>query len=231
MKVSKKIRSIIIFIIILSLVGIIIISTKKFSSTEKVEKTITKEKTSIKNVDKSEDEIETKNKVDNSKQEGKIQNNELVEEADKITSEDNPVSNNNNNSSSTSNVTQNATESNTNNTRIKESIDSNTSNSNVQTPPQISIPQTEWEKLGISEYDYYHTPMNNGEEVAFESDTSVCTAEINRLVNTYFKEGLSGGNSYTVNGKYTYSYIGCGINIFINGVSYKYSQVKAMGYK
>ena len=72
--------------------------------------------------------------------------------------------------------------------------------------------------------------MNVGEEVAFESDISVCDAEINRLINIYYREGMSGGNSYTVNGKYTYSYIGCGINIFINGVKYKYSQIKAMGY-
>lgn len=225
MKTNRKIVTIIIFIIVLSVVGII--ATGKTFSTEKVGKSTTKEKSSIKNVDKNEDK--RKNKVDDSSQEEKIENNESIEDVEETTSNYNSISNNN--SSSTSNATQNITESNTNNTTIQESIDSNTTNSNVQTTPQISTPQTEWEKLGISEYDYYHTPMNNGEEVAFESDTSVCTAEINRLVNIYFKDGLSGGNSYSVNGKYTYSYIGCGINIFINGVSYKYSQVMAMGYK
>ena len=116
------------------------------------------------------------------------------------------------------------------NTSQNSTTTNNTTSSVIQ-QPQSSPPQTEWERFGISEYAYYNTPMNDGEEVAFTGDISVCTAEINRLVNTYYKDGLSGGNSYSINGKYTHSYIGCGINIFINGVKYKYSQVKAMGYK
>jgi len=133
-----------------------------------------------------------------------------------------------NNSSSDNNVTSYHDD--------KNSVTSNEVDSSSQptqsTPPQQNITsnQTEWEKLGISEYEYYNTPMNIGDEVAFKADISTCESEINRLINTYYRSGLSGGNSYTVNGKYTHSYIGCGINIYINNVKYKYSQVKALGY-
>ena len=95
----------------------------------------------------------------------------------------------------------------------KNSVTSNEVDSSSQptqsTPPQQNITsnQTEWEKLGISEYEYYNTPMNIGDEVAFKADISTCESEINRLINTYYRSGLSGGNSYTINGKYTYSYI------------------------
>ena len=58
----------------------------------------------------------------------------------------------------------------------------------------VETPLTEWEKLGISEYDYYNTPSDNEGELAFKGDTSLCQNEINRLINQYYDSGIDGGN-------------------------------------
>lgn len=94
----------------------------------------------------------------------------------------------------------------------------------------VETPLTEWEKLGISEYDYYNTPSDNEGELAFKGDTSLCQNEINRLINQYYDSGIDGGNYYTINGKYTHSYLGCGIKIYMNGNTYTYNQIKSMGF-
>ena len=99
-----------------------------------------------------------------------------------------------------------------------------------QTPPQEQQPLTAWEQLGISKEEYYNTPLIAGDEVAFSGDISVCEAEVDSLIAKYYKQGLSRGNSYDVIGKYTHSHIGCGLNVYINGVKYSYSQAKAMGF-
>lgn len=99
-----------------------------------------------------------------------------------------------------------------------------------KTEPEPVIELTEWEKLGISEYDYYNTPNENEGEVAFRGDASLCKNEINRLINLYYDSGIDGGNYYTINGKYTHSYIGCGIKMYMNGNSYTYNQIKSMGF-
>lgn len=99
-----------------------------------------------------------------------------------------------------------------------------------QTPPQEQQPLTAWEQLGISKEEYYNTPLIAGDEVAFSGDISVCEAEVDSLIAKYYKQGLSRGNSYDVIGKYTHSHIGCGLNVYINGVKYSYSQTKAMGF-
>ena len=99
----------------------------------------------------------------------------------------------------------------------------------VQQPEPVRE-QTEWEKLGISEYDYYNTPSDNEGELAFKGSTSLCQNEINRLINQYYDSGIDGGNYYTINGKYTHSYLGCGIKIYINGNTYTYNQIKSMGF-
>lgn len=94
----------------------------------------------------------------------------------------------------------------------------------------VETPLTEWEKLGISEYDYYNTPSDNEGELAFKGNTSLCQNEINRLINQYYDSGIDGGNYYTINGKYTHSYLGCGIKIYMNGNTYTYNQIKSMGF-
>lgn len=102
----------------------------------------------------------------------------------------------------------------------------------TNTPPVIvETPKTAWEQLGISEYEYYNTPMTDGDEVAFKDSIERCEAEVERLKQQYFKQGLSHGNSYDILGKYTHSYIGCGINVSIYGKQYSYQQAVAMGFK
>lgn len=125
-----------------------------------------------------------------------------------------------------------------NNTTPVESNVNNTPQPEVVVPVEPETPTqnvvetllTEWEKLGISEYDYYNTPSDNEGELAFKGDTSLCQNEINRLINQYYDSGIDGGNYYTINGKYTHSYLGCGIKIYINGNTYTYNQIKSMGF-
>lgn len=111
--------------------------------------------------------------------------------------------------------------------------------SESQNPPSLTNdsstntegkPLSAWERLEISEYKYYNTPMVAGDEVVFSGSLSLCEKEVTRLINLYYKQGLSGGNSYEILGKYTYSYIGCGLNVYINGIKYTYAEAKQMGF-
>lgn len=116
-------------------------------------------------------------------------------------------------------------------------LDENNTNTELSIPKEstdivenIVVESTEWDKLGISEYDYYNMPNDNEGEMVFKGDTSLCQKEINRLVNKYYDLGIDGGNYYTVNGKYTHSYLGCGIKMYMNGNAYTYSQIRNMGF-
>ena len=136
------------------------------------------------------------------------------------------------NNASHSNVVNNNSNNESNNSQTNSNSNQNNSN-NYVTPTPAPEPVkklTEWEKLGISEYDYYNTPSDNEGELAFKGSTSLCQNEINRLVNIYYDSGIDGGNYYTVNGKYTHSYLGCGIKMYMNGNAYTYSQIKSMGF-
>ena len=163
---------------------------------------------------------------------------ELIEDYDDSNSSDDVSinkSNKNNmgtNNASHSNVVNNNSNNESNNSQTNSSSNQNNSNNYIPpTPTPESVKElTEWEKLGISEYDYYNTPSDNEGELAFKGSTSLCQNEINRLVNTYYDSGIDGGNYYTVNGKYTHSYLRCGIKMYMNGNSYTYSQIKSMGF-
>lgn len=134
------------------------------------------------------------------------------------------------NYTSNSNVINNNSNKESNSNLTPESSNNNqTNNETVPVEPVREL--TEWEKLGISEYDYYNTPSENEGELAFKGNTSLCQNEINRLVNQYYDSGIDGGNYYTVNGKYTHAYLGCGIKMYMNGNAYTYSQIKSMGFK
>ena len=134
------------------------------------------------------------------------------------------------NNASHSNVVNNNSNNESNNSQTNSSSNQNNSNNYIPPTPEPVKELTEWEKLGISEYDYYNTPSDNEGELAFKGSTSLCQNEINRLVNTYYDSGIDGGNYYTVNGKYTHSYLGCGIKMYMNGNSYTYSQIKSIGF-
>lgn len=132
----------------------------------------------------------------------------------------------NNNTGNNSNNNNNQNNSTTQQKNNKNSITSDS----AATPIQPEKVLTEWEKIGISEYVYYNTPNDNEGELAIKGDIRSCKNELNRLLNTYYDNGFDGGNTFTINGKYTHSYLGCGINVYINGKTYTYNQVKSMGY-
>lgn len=136
------------------------------------------------------------------------------------------------NNASNSNVINNNSNNESNNNPASSNTNNNPVNNYIpQTPtPEPVRELTEWEKLGISEYDYYNTPSDNEGELAFKGSTSLCQNEINRLVNKYYDSGIDGGNYYTINGKYTHAYLGCGIKMYMNGNAYTYSQIKSMGF-
>ncbi len=135
------------------------------------------------------------------------------------------------NNASHSNVVNNNSNNESNNSQTNSNSNQNNNNYISTTPAPEPVKElTEWEKLGISEYDYYNTPSDNEGELAFKGSTGLCQNEINRLVNTYYDSGIDGGNYYTVNGKYTHSYLGCGIKMYMNGNAYIYSQIKSMGF-
>lgn len=212
----------IVIIVLVAVLGIVFLYNSKNKTIES--KNNIKESTKERTKKENKEEIDSTEEINNSNQ-----------EKDRSSTTKNKNSNstvkNNNSSSTTTTSKENSSEKNNNITNNNSSTQTQQPSPPAQVPQEQPKPKTEWEKLGISEYDYYNTPMIVGEEVVYKGDISLCNAEIDRLVNAYYREGLSGGNSYTVNGKYTYNYIGCGINMFINGVKYKYSQVKTMGYK
>ena len=124
---------------------------------------------------------------------------------------------------------------NNHNSNIRQDSDTpnKSSNNNTQTPssqptqpPQTpSKPQTEWEKLGISEYEYYNAKLYDEEEVAFKNIVD-CKNEAIRINNTY--DFVT--NSGNVSGKYVNS-VGCWVEVYIDGKPYSLSEFKAMGYK
>lgn len=94
----------------------------------------------------------------------------------------------------------------------------NSNSSNNQTTSQTKPPveKTEWEKLGLSEYDYYHSPAWKWQEVDFGiylSDDKKCTNEVDcqkkcqSYGNEYLKEHDGGYKCNGVN-NHAGSYIG-----------------------
>lgn len=100
-------------------------------------------------------------------------------------------------------------------------------NSADQQPKQApvpTIPKTEWERLGISEYDYYNTPMFTWEERAY-SNINDCMNEASSINQRY---GFVTNYGY-VSGKYVDT-IGCWVKVYVNGNKYYLSAFKALGY-
>ena len=99
------------------------------------------------------------------------------------------------------------------------------------TPPETtttpSVPQeplTEWEKLGISEYEYYNAKLFEWEEVAYK-DINQCISEASRINTTY---GFV-TNYGTVSGKYVNT-VGCWVIVNVNGKEYYLNEFKNLGY-
>lgn len=185
----------------------------------------------LKNTDKkiSEKNIINQAKKKNSKNENTIKDQTIENEETSSKNQDESQKDSlNKNSSKQESNSSNQVSNNTSQTTTTTSATTDqkqTTSQQVQTPPRV---QTEWERLGISEYDYYNTPAHNEGEIAFYGDISLCIGEKNRLTDLYYDKGINGGREYTVNGEYTHSYLGCGLYIIMNGKSYKYSEIIAM---
>lgn len=120
--------------------------------------------------------------------------NENVESGMKKEDNPNPVaSNNSSNSNNSGNNRENTSKNTTDNDYI----------------PPVPV-QTEWDKLGISEYDYYNSPGPNEGELAFRDAESKCDAVGTNISNKYGFVTHSGDvKSYSEN------YIGCWITIHL----------------
>lgn len=215
---KRKIMFIIILIVgIFSFTSVIFFNSKS-KTLESTNKKILEKKVINQSKNKSS---ENKNTTKDQTVEKKENSNEKQENSKKdSTSKDSSKKNNSSSSNqSSSNTSQNNNQSST--TTSQNQVTS----VQVQTPPKA---QTEWERLGISEYDYYNTPAHNEGELAFKGDISLCTNEKNRLTNLYYDKGIDGGREYTINGEYTHSYLGCGLYLIMGGQKYTYSQIISM---
>lgn len=160
---SRKMITILITIIILAIgiVSYVILNqdNKKESLSNLSDKEITKIKIENKEKEKVED-LKVEEKEDESATEEKkteVSNTSKEKEKKETTSQSTTNTNDNN-----SRVSQEQTT----NTNQSVKSETNSNNNNTQqtnviqnTTPEPVHEQTEWEKLGISEYDYYNSPM------------------------------------------------------------------------
>ena len=86
-------------------------------------------------------------------------------------------------------------------------------------PPPKEL--TEWEKLGISEYEYFNTPLIVGDYKDFDNSFQ-CNAFLD-IIETDLD--LMGGWQ-DVLGKYTGGIIGCRVRIYIDGKVYSLNEFK-----
>ena len=98
-----------------------------------------------------------------------------------------------------------------------------------QTTPQPtqqvpSRPKTEWEILGITEYEYYNTPLFDWEEVSYKN-MSDCQNEAKSINQKYGFVTNYGDTS----GKYVNT-IGCWVEVYVNGKGYYLNEFRALGY-
>ena len=181
-----------------------------------------------KNNNMQEEKVVEKNKITN-KSEGEEKKVEVGDEITENEKKDKNSDDNNLNPKNSIDKTQNApiSKNNSQNSTVNETKTTSTSPNSSVSIQKPTTPQTEWEKLGISEYAYYNTPYFDWETVDFKNNGD-CEAYIQRNVaaDKYF----TGGNYRIVNGKYTYSYIGCMVYLRHDGEKYTYQQAKAMGY-
>ena len=136
---------------------------------------------------------------------------------------------NNNNNQNNSSKTTNTHNNNSTNTSSPPVNNNQPVQNNTPQPPAEQKPivdnRTAWEKLGISEYDYYHTEMYGTRADLYNTDISFCNSEAKRILNSY--EDVANTRSYSGTGKYTYSYIGCSVDVtFYDGRTVGYNEAK-----
>ena len=106
----------------------------------------------------------------------------------------------------------------TNNSTVKSETNVSIPKSPTSQPQPSSPPvQTEWGKLGISEYDYYNRPAPGEGEIAFSEAESKCDAVADNITNQYsFVTHTGDVRSRSEN------YLGCWITIHFADGSYMF---------
>mgnify|MGYP001073320128 CR=1 FL=1 len=92
------------------------------------------------------------------------------------------------------------------------------------TPEVPSKPKTEWEILGITEYEYYNTPLLSYEKVHYKNMAD-CQREA-KSINQKYGFVTSYGDT---TGKYVNT-IGCWVIVSMNGKDYYLDEFRALGY-
>ena len=227
MKGKKKFCKIglIILVITLAITGVVITVNLKQQEKEK--------KTEI--VSKKTEDKRTKEKEKNTKVKETIEKEESQEEE---TTTDTKTSNTSDSKKSSQKEVStpkqnNTTHSNSETSSDKQSQETQTQQqSGVQPQPsqpqapqeQTVQPQTEWEKLGITEYEYYNAKMFDWEEIAYKNIQD-CQNEASRI-NQKYSFVTNYGN---VAGKYINT-VGCWVMVYVNGKGYYLNEFRNLGY-
>lgn len=172
-------------VIIILIVSLFALFNHKNNNTNK-----TNEKNFVKkNIDNNVEIQQSSERIEGDK------NNESIE----MQQSDSEIKNENNSANS------NIINTNNQNGNIKNSNSNISTNTSVQTYVETKT-LNEWEKLGISEWDYYHTPAPNEGELA--TGISDCDNEANNIISKY-KVVAHSGDTYS----YSDDYLGCWIVI------------------
>ena len=217
MKNKKKKILFLIILILFILTACILIFNIKSTNTHKKEKTLLELESNTIKKEKSNSEKEEV-KADS------MDTNISDLEIDKQDNNSNKANNNQNNSSKTTNTHNNSTNTSSPPVNNNQPVQNNTPQPPAEQKPIVDN-RTAWEKLGISEYDYYHTEMYGARVDLYNTDISFCNSEAKRILNSY--EDVANTRSYSGTGKYTYSYIGCSVDVtFYDGRTVGYNEAK-----
>lgn len=219
---KKRIIGLIILVLIILTAGIFIFGHNHINS-QKSEKKSLETKSDI-NTNAKKEKVETIKEEKEQQEESKEDELEENEKTNKTVEENKSsqkttTNNSNNNSNSNKNYSAPAnTQNNNNNNNQQQEV-------KQEAPKSVVDNRTAWEKLGISEYDYYHTEMYGARVDLYNTDISFCNSEARKILNSY--EDVANTRSYSGTGKYTYSYIGCSVDVtFYDGRTVGYNEAK-----
>ena len=221
---KKRIIGLIILVLIILTAGIFIFGHNHINSQKNEKKSLETKSDINKNTKKEKVETikEDEEQQEESKEEELAENKKTTKTVEQNkSSQKTTTGNSNNNSNSNSNKNYSApanTQNNNNNNNQQQEV-------KQEAPKPVVDNRTAWEKLGISEYDYYHTEMYGARVDLYNTDISFCNSEARRILNSY--EDVANTRSYSGTGKYTYSYIGCSVDVtFYDGRTVGYNEAK-----
>ena len=179
-------------IILLVVVGIYIFKNKDTSTNKnnEVKETLKEENqnNSETDVDKNEEQNEEEIEESTDEEDGNVESNSNdVDNSIKENNSNNEESNTNNDNSSNNNTNQSQ---------------NNNNNLNNTTPNDTPKEQTAWEKLGITEYEYYNTPVWSWQNVDFGVDLkgdkycaneTDCLSKCQKYGDDYLSQNHNGG--------------------------------------